>query len=91
VSATLLHEGHPVPITAFGEQKLVMPRVVGGVSMRRLAQGEEDRRTMLVSRLYDVSMPGRYVLEASKSALRRSGIGRMRVVSNRITIDVVDD
>ncbi|WP_437498396.1 hypothetical protein [Sorangium sp. So ce1099] len=86
----LLHNDQPVPLTRFGEHVLNTP-AVDAATMVWLAPGQEYTSTSIISRVFDMSMPGRYTLEVSKELMRRSGTGFMKVVSNQITIEVVED
>jgi len=85
---TLLYENRPAPLTRFGERMLNMP--VAALTVAWIEPSERATSTSLVSRLYDMTEPGRYVLEASKRLMHRSEAGFITVVSNDITIVIED-
>jgi len=85
----LYEDDQVVSLTKFGE---IYIRAIssGSRAIRTISPGSEVHTELLINRLYDMSLPGRYTLEAFKEIPNPSGSGFVKVISNTISIDVGD-
>jgi hypothetical protein len=86
--AILYDENQEVPLTPFGEHQKESS-VMSAMAASDVAPGEELTSTVEISRLYDLSRPGKYTVEASKDLPSRSGQGFIKVVSNRLDFEII--
>jgi len=67
-----------------------MGGLLGASGMEELAPGGEVQATILYNRLFDMTLVGKYVLEAAKPVRNLRTGADSTVVSNRIVIEVMD-
>lgn len=82
-------DGEPVALTSFGQEKQRSMREQGG-TLLEFQPGSQTPATVQITRLYDLSRPGRYTIGAAKTVPNRAGNGFMKVVSNTIAVEVVE-
>jgi hypothetical protein len=77
-----------VPLTEFGKQQWRSAQMGGAVAVFEIAPGKEYLREFELSRLYELSRPGKYKVEASKELPHPSGQGFFKVVSNTVEFEI---
>jgi hypothetical protein len=76
----------PALLTPFGHETQQALRMGGAAAVLEVAPGREVSRTVEISRIFDLSQPGFYTIEAAKSVSTVDGRRVFRVISNRISI-----
>jgi hypothetical protein len=79
-----------VPFTLFGQQQKRSLEAGGASAISEIEPGQELVRMVEISRLYDLSLSGKYVVEASKEIPSRSGQGLVKVFSNKAAFELVE-
>jgi hypothetical protein len=82
-------KGRPVPLTRFGNRQKAAA-TMGAAAIAELAPGKELTSKVEISRLYDFSLPGPYVIQAWKEVPDPSGKGFIKVTSNKLEVEVTD-
>lgn len=83
-------DGQSVPLTRFGQQQRRFTEVGGPAVLQELEPGQEVVSKVEISRLYDLTLSDRYVIEASKALLSQNGQGSVKVASNRVDFEITD-
>ena len=78
--------GHPVPLTAFGEQQ--RENTAGASSVAEVAPGKEYRCSVEISRLYELNRPGSYIIQASKAFRDPATSQFVTASSNKLTVQI---
>lgn len=76
------------PLTEFGKQQWKSAQMGAAAAMVEIKPGQEYLREVELSRLYELSRPGKYKVEASKELLHPSGQGFFKVVSNTVEFEI---
>jgi hypothetical protein len=83
-------EGESVPLTRFGQQQRRFMEVGGPAVLQELGAGQEVVSKIEISRLYDLTLPDSYVIEASKAIIGQNGQGSTKVTSNRVDFEITE-
>ena len=81
------NELHQISLTPFGQQQKDNS-MMSATNVFELAPGQEMTSAVEISRLYDLRLPGKYVMEASRELPNPSGQGFIKVVSNSLEFEV---
>jgi hypothetical protein len=82
-------DNQAVPLTKFGEI-YIRTLSSGSFAFKTIFPGNETNTEVLINRLYDMSLPGHYTLEAFKEIPNPTGDGFIKVISNIVAIDIED-
>ena len=89
--SVLLPDGKELPLTLYGNSIFKNPWKIGSRSTRILKPGEETHvEELQLSRLFDFSLAGKYVISVKRAVIRRDGTVRPKLyaTSNKLEITV---
>lgn len=88
--SVLLPDGKESPLTLYGNSIFKNPWEDGSQSTRILKPGEETHVELQLSRLFDFSLAGKYVVSVKRAVIRKDGTVRPKLyaTSNKLKITV---